>query len=52
MAYQYMTGLPGFGSSGFCMMGPEELKKQRLTYIKYWNKRLTNDLAAIAKSAQ
>jgi len=36
LVYMFMTGVPGWGSSGFCMMGPEELKKQRWTYVKYW----------------
>jgi len=52
IAYQFMTGLPGMGSTGFCMMGPEELKKQRITYVKYWVGRLSRDLKAISSAVQ
>lgn len=47
-----MTGLPGFGSRGFCMMDPETLKKQRMTYVRYWKRKLDDDLKAIAAAAQ
>ena len=51
MAYRFMTGIPGFGSSGFRMMGPDELKGQRLTYVKYWYKQLCKDLEAVSRAA-
>jgi hypothetical protein len=40
----FMTGIPGFGSSGFCLMDPETLRKQRWTYVKYWRNKLINDV--------
>lgn len=43
LAYLFMTGIPGWGSSGFCMMTPDQLKKQRWTYVKYWTKKLIED---------
>ncbi len=52
MAYMFMTGIPGRGSSGFCMMDPETLKKQRITYVKYWTRKLEKDLRQIAAAAK
>ena len=43
IAYEFMRGIQGWGSSGYCMMDPETLKKQRWTYVKYWLDRLTKD---------
>lgn len=51
MAYAFMTGIPGFGSRGFCMMDPEVLKKQRITYVKYWMNKLNEDLREVATAA-
>ena len=48
MAYAFMTGIPGFGQRGFCMMDPETLNKQRITYVRYWMHKLTDDLNAAA----
>jgi len=50
MAYAFMTGLPGPFSRGFSMMSPAELKRERVTYVKYWMKRLRRDMNAIANS--
>ena len=50
LAYAFMTGIPGFGQRGFCMMDPEVMRKQRITYIRYWMKKLAEDLR-IAASA-
>ena len=51
MAYMFMTGIPGFGTRGFCMMDPETLKKQRITYVEYWRNQLEQDLRAVAAAA-
>lgn len=48
MAYAFMTGIPGWGSSGFRMMGPDELKRQRWTYVKYWINKLNRDRDGVA----
>jgi hypothetical protein len=48
MAYAFMTGIPGFGNRGFSMMDPEVMKKQRITYVKYWWKKLVEDLRTAA----
>jgi hypothetical protein len=45
-----MTGVPGMGSSGYCMMDPETLKKQRWTYVKYWLKKMNKDIREVVKS--
>lgn len=50
IAYQFMTGIPGWGSSGFCMMDPEVLRKQRWTYVKYWLRQLNKDIRAVDKA--
>lgn len=47
LAYAFMTGIPTFQGGGFCMMGPDELKKQRWTYVKFWAKRLMKDLSRL-----
>lgn len=47
LAYSFMIGLPGWASSGFCMMDPETLKKQRYTFVKYWHNKLNSDRAKI-----
>lgn len=52
MAYAFMTGLPAFGSSGFSMMGPDELKRQRITYAKFWMGHLKRDLETIRANAR
>lgn len=51
MAYAFMTGIPGFGARGFCMMDPKVLKEQRITYVKYWMRRLREDLQQAAAAA-
>lgn len=48
LAYAFMTGIPGFGTRGFCMMDPEVMKKQRITYIRYWMRKLQDDLQRAA----
>lgn len=48
MAYVFMTGIPSkFGSRGFCMMDPEVLKKQRITFVKYWLRKLEQEFASM-----
>ena len=47
IAYTLMTGIPGWGSAGFAMMGPDELRRQRITFVKYWIKKLGDDLANV-----
>jgi hypothetical protein len=47
-----MTGVGGWGSSGFQMMSPSELRKQRWTYVKYWIARLNKDRKAVADAAK
>ena len=51
-AYMFMTGIPGFGSRGFAMMDPGTLKKQRLTYVRYWSKLLVSDIKRVAEAAK
>lgn len=34
------------------MMDPETLKKQRMTYVRYWTQKLNDDLKAIAAAAR
>lgn len=51
MAYAFMTGIPSFGSQGFCMMGPDELRRQRVTYALYWLRKLNRDLSAVNQAA-
>lgn len=50
IAYAFMTGIPGWGSSGYCMMDPETLKKQRWTYVKYWLKKMNKDISDVVKA--
>ena len=52
MASAFMTGIPGFGQRGFCMMDPEALKKQRITYVQYWMRKLNEDLRAVAAASR
>lgn len=47
IAYIFMTGLPGFGGGGFCMMDPETLRRQRITYVKYWLKRYNESMSRV-----
>ncbi len=49
MAYLFMTGLPAWGSAGFCVMGPDELRRQRWTYVKYWLRKLNAAASRMAK---
>lgn len=42
-----MTGIPGWGSAGFCMMQPNVLRGERITYVRYWIKKLAEDLSKI-----
>lgn len=44
MAYVFMTGIPGFGTRGFCMMGPDELRNQRINHVRYWRRLLQSDM--------
>jgi hypothetical protein len=45
---KFMTGIPSrSGSTGFCMMGPDELKNQRWTYVKYWDRKIDEMWAEI-----
>lgn len=34
------------------MMGPEELKKQRIGYVKYWHRMLVEKFAEVSKGAK
>lgn len=52
VSYAFMTGLPGFGGGGFCMMGPDELKRQRLGYVKRWQGMLVRDMREISTAAR
>lgn len=42
LAWAFMTGVPGGFSTGFRIMGPDELKRQRWTYVKYWADKLNH----------
>lgn len=52
LAYAFMTGIPGFGNSGFCMMDPEVMKKQRITYVRHWLGMLNSDLQRVSSAAK
>jgi hypothetical protein len=47
MAYLFMTGVPSSMTRGFCLMDPESLKKQRLTYARYWAKLILKDIERV-----
>jgi hypothetical protein len=47
LAYRFMRGIPSPYSVGFNMMGPEELKRQRWTYVKFWLNRIDEDTRAV-----
>jgi hypothetical protein len=52
IAYAFMTGIPARGSAGFCMMGPDELRRQRMTYVRYWMKLLGKHIDEIKAASK
>lgn len=50
LAYSFMAGVAYRGSAGFAMMGPDELKGQRWTFVKRWIKELNDHRAAAINS--
>jgi hypothetical protein len=50
LSYKFMCGIPFHGSAGFSMMGPEELKKQRWTFVKHWAKELNEHVDIAVRS--
>lgn len=50
--YKFMTGIPFRGSAGFSMMGPDEVRAQRWTFVKFWLGRLDRDVKEFVTAAK
>lgn len=53
LALSFMLGVPSpHGAAGFCMLSPSDLKKERVTVVKYWVKRLNMLRQTVAKASK
>lgn len=50
IAMAFMLGLPSQGSAGFSMLQPSELRRERITVVKYWLKRMETMRSDILRS--